>query len=57
MKVFTDLSKKKEIKVDDTVTCHGEPSKVIRIHPFGTIDVEQLRTGDHYRITGLMWGK
>lgn len=27
--------------------------RVIAVHPFGTMDVETLDTGDCYRITGL----
>jgi len=39
--------------VGQLTTCHGLPARIIKVHPFGTIDVVQIRTGRSFRITGL----
>ena len=39
--------------VGQLTTCHGLPARIIKVHPFGTIDVVQIATGRAYRITGL----
>lgn len=44
----------KPVKIGDIVKgYYFGPARIIRIHPFGTIDVEVIASGRCYRISGL----
>lgn len=41
------------VKIGDIVTVYGAPCRVVRILPFGTIDVERVDGSRAWRISGL----
>lgn len=41
------------IKIGTIITVYGQPCRVYRMHPLGTVDVETLDGKRCYRVTGL----
>ena len=53
MMTFTKKQKLNHPLLGAAMTVHGVAGKIIAVHDFGTVDVEQVRTGRAYRVTGL----
>jgi hypothetical protein len=41
-----------DYKVGEQITARGQLLTIVKVHPFGTLDVKAAN-GKHYRITGL----
>lgn len=39
-------------RVGQTMTVYGKPATIIKVHPFGTVDV-RTESGKYFRVTGL----
>jgi hypothetical protein len=40
-------------KIGQIMTVRGQQVQIVRIHPFGTVDVSNPITGKSFRVTGL----
>jgi len=40
-------------KIGQIITVRSKQCQIVRVHPFGTVDVCNLITGKAYRVTGL----
>lgn len=39
--------------IGQIITARGQQCQVVRVHPFGTVDVSNVITGKSFRVTGL----
>jgi hypothetical protein len=39
--------------VGETVTVRGKDAVIVKVHPFGTVDVQIVASGEFFRVTGL----
>ena len=47
------MTQARALKVGDVVTVYGTLCRVFKVHPFGTVDVEQIEGDRAYRVSGL----
>lgn len=47
------MPKLNDAKIGDIVIVYGQPCRIFKVHDFGTVDVENIVTGNCYRVTGL----